>query len=107
MLNFVNYGSATITAFQSGDGNYNATSSVTLAVLNSQPNLIRQQFDNVIFFDNSSNSFKTYSWYKNGVLVPGQTAQYFKDSASLKGSYYAVATKADGSLITTCPLIFS
>ncbi|WP_175460295.1 MBG domain-containing protein [Flavobacterium frigoris] len=107
VLTFTNFGSATITATQAGDGNYNAASVVTVPVEKSQPNLIRQQFDTVIFFDNSSNSFITYSWYKNGALVAGQTAQYFKDSEFLSGVYYAKATKADGTVVTACPLTFS
>ena len=48
-----------------------------------------------------------YTWYKNGVLVPGQTDQYFKENGALNGTYYAVATKLDGTLITTCPLTLS
>ncbi|TDE01598.1 MBG domain-containing protein [Flavobacterium hiemivividum] len=107
VLSFTNFGSATITATQLGDGNYNAASVITIPVLRSQPNLIRKHFDNVIFFDNSSDSFKSYTWYKNGMLVPGQTGQYFKESESLNGSYYAVGTKVDGAIITTCPLILS
>ncbi|WP_180909165.1 MBG domain-containing protein, partial [Flavobacterium salmonis] len=106
-LIFQNYGSATITASQPGNMNYNAAPAVVLPVVSSQPNLIRKQFENIIFFDNSSKSFKSYSWYKNGVLVPGQTSQYFKESAALNGTYYAVATKLDGTLITTCTLTFS
>ena len=106
-LFFQNYGSATITASQSGNMNYNAAPNVVLPVVTSQPNLIRKQFENIIFFDNSSRSFKAYSWYKNGVLVPGQTSQYFKESGALNGTYYAVATKLDGTLITTCPLTLS
>ena len=106
-LFFQNYGSATITASQSGNMNYNAAPNVVLLVVTSQPNLIRKQFENIIFFDNSSRSFKAYSWYKNGVLVPGQTSQYFKESGALNGTYYAVATKLDGTLITTCPLTLS
>ena len=102
-----NYGSTTITALQVGNNNYNAATALVLPVVNSQPNLIRKQFENVIFFDNSSKSFKSYSWYKNGVLVPSQTAQYFKESGALNGTYYAVATKLDGTLINTCPLILA
>ncbi|MBP6181431.1 MBG domain-containing protein [Flavobacterium sp.] len=107
LLVFKNYGSTTITASQGGNNNYNAAPVVVLRVVNSQPNLIRKQFENIIFFDNSSKSFKSYSWYKNGVLVPGQTAQFFKESGALNGTYYAVATKLDGTLINTCPLILS
>jgi hypothetical protein len=106
-LIFQNYGSATITASQPGNMNYNAAPAVVLPVVSSQPNLIRKQFENIIFFDNSSKSFKSYSWYKNGVLVSGQTSQYFKESGALNGTYYAVATKLDGTLITTCALTLS
>ncbi|MBF2709303.1 MBG domain-containing protein, partial [Flavobacterium soyangense] len=102
-----NYGSATVTASQVGNNNYNAASVVVLPVVNSQPNLIRKQFENIIFFDNSSYSFKSYTWYKNGVLVPSQTNQYFKESGALNGTYYAIATKLDGTLITTCSLTLS
>ncbi|MBF4473742.1 MBG domain-containing protein, partial [Flavobacterium sp. HJJ] len=104
---FQNYGSAAITASQPGNINYNAAPAVVLPVVSSQPNLIRKQFENIIFFDNSSKSFKLYSWYKNGVLVSGQTSQYFKESGPLNGTYYAVATKLDGTLITTCTLTLS
>jgi hypothetical protein len=84
-----------------------STRTATVTIVNSQPNLIRKHFDDVIFFDNSSKAFVAYSWYKNGVLVPGQTAQYFKDSGVLNGTYYAKATKIDGMVVTTCPLTFS
>ncbi|MBA4277205.1 T9SS type A sorting domain-containing protein, partial [Flavobacterium sp.] len=106
-LNLLNYGSATISASQAGNNNYNPAVAVALPLVNSQPNLIRKQFDDVIFFDNSSRSFKSYSWYKNGVLLPSQTTQYFKESGALNGTYYAVATKLDGTLITTCPLVLA
>ena len=106
-LIFQNYGSATITASQLGNNNYNPAPPVVLPTVNSQPNLIKKHFDNIIFFDNSSKNFKAYSWYKNGVLVPSQTTQYFKDTEGLNGTYYAIATKLDGTLITTCPLTFS
>jgi len=106
-LNFQNYGSATVTASQAGNNNYNAAPVVVLPVVNSQPNLIRKQFEDIIFFDNSSKSFKAYSWYKNGVLVPSQTNQYFKESGALNGTYYAVGTKLDGTLIKSCPLTLS
>jgi hypothetical protein len=72
-----------------------------------QPNLIRQQFEDVIFFDNSSKEFKSYTWYKDGILVAGQTLQYYKEAGGLSGTYHAVATKLDGAVIMTCPLILS
>jgi predicted outer membrane repeat protein len=106
-LIFNNPGSATITASQMGNNNYNAAETISLPALYSQPNLIRQQFDDVIFFDNSSKEFKSYSWYKNGNLVAGQNLQYYKENGSLNGTYHAVATKLDGTSITSCPLTLS
>jgi hypothetical protein len=107
VLNFNNYGSATVTAYQSGDSNFNVAPSIMLSAENFQPNLIRKQFENILFFDNSSKSFISYSWYKDGVLVPSQTAQYFKENGVLNGSYYAKAMRVDGTVITTCTLSFS
>ncbi|PWA10106.1 MBG domain-containing protein [Flavobacterium laiguense] len=107
VLAYNNYGAATITVSQLGDINYNAAQLIVLPVLYTQPNLIRKHFDDVIFFDNSSKIFKSFSWYKDGMLVSGQTAQYFKDNGVLNGTYYAMATKVDGTVVTTCPLTFS
>ncbi|MBA0885578.1 MBG domain-containing protein, partial [Flavobacterium undicola] len=107
VLALQNYGSAIITASQLGNNNYNAVPVVNLVVVNSQPNLIRKQFEDIIFFDNSSNTFTSYNWYKNGVLVPSQTAQYFKENGALNGTYYAKATRLDGMVVTTCPLVLS
>ena len=105
--NCANVGENTVTLKVTDRSGNTSTRTATVTVVNSQLNFIRRHFDDVIFFDNSSNSFKGYSWYKNGVLVSGQTAQYFKDSASLNGTYYAIATKLDGTVVTTCPLTFS
>ncbi|RVT79581.1 hypothetical protein EOD40_00265 [Flavobacterium sufflavum] len=107
VLALQNYGSAIITASQLGNNNYNAVPVVNLVVVNSQPNLIRKQFEDIIFFDNSSKTFTSYTWYKNGVLVPGQTAQYFKENGALNGTYYAKATRLDGMVVTTCPIVLS
>lgn len=102
-----NVGDNTVTLKVTDNSGNVSYGTATVTVVNSQPNLIRKHFDNVIFFDNSSASFKSYTWYKNGLLVVGQTAQYFKDSGVLNGTYYAVATKIDGTIFTTCPLTFS
>jgi hypothetical protein len=106
-FNCANVGENTVTLKVTDRSGNISSGTATVTVVNSQLNFIKRHFDDVIFFDNSSNSFKGYSWYKNGVLVSGQTAQYFKDNASLNGTYYAIATKLDGTLVTTCPLTFS
>jgi len=107
VLNVENYGSVNIIATQPGDNNYNAAAAISLPLVRSQPNLIRQQFENVIFFDNSSKSFSSYTWYKNGILVTGQTNQYYKEDGPLNGTYHAVAIRLDGTSVTTCPIVLS
>ncbi|WP_189318501.1 MBG domain-containing protein [Flavobacterium sp. LM5] len=107
VLNFSNYGETTITVSQFGNNNYNAAQTIVLPALYTQPNLIRKHFDDVIFFDNSSKSYKSFTWYKNGEVVPSQTAQYFKENGVLNGVYYAKATKTDGTVVTSCSLTFS
>jgi hypothetical protein len=102
-----NVGDNTVTLKVTDNSGNVSTKTAIVTVVNTQPNLIRKHFDDVIFFDNSSASFKSYTWYKNGLLVSGQTAQYFKDSGVLNGVYYAMATKVDGTVVTTCPLTFS
>ncbi|MEY2868835.1 MAG: hypothetical protein RIR01_1300, partial [Bacteroidota bacterium] len=101
------YGFTTLTASQAGNNNYFPATVVVLTVTNSQPNLIRKQFEDIIFFDNSSKQFVSYTWYKDGVLVSGQTSQFYKENGALNGIYYAKATRLDGMVVTSCPLILS
>ena len=106
-FNCSNVGVNTVTLKVTDRSGNVATATAIVTVENSRPNLIRKHFDNVIFFDNSSNAFKAYAWYKNGVLVAGQNSQYFKENGSLNGTYYAVGTRNDNSVVVSCPLIFS
>ncbi len=105
-LNIVNQGSVNIIASQSGNANFDAATNVIQTLVVSQPGLIRKHWRDVLFFDNSSNEYSGYRWYKNGVLVANANQQYFKDTAALNGAYYATAFK-NGALITTCTLTIS
>src|SRR5690606_3306680 len=67
--------------------------------------LVRQRCDDVLVFDNSSASFVSVQWYKNGTAVPGATKQYYSEEQVLNGEYYVLATKSNGEVVTTCPLI--
>ncbi|MBD0726705.1 hypothetical protein B6A10_16155, partial [Flavobacterium sp. L1I52] len=107
VLSVNGYGFATVTASQEGNNNYFPATAIDLTVVNSQSNLIRKQFEDIIFFDNSSKQFVSYTWYKDGELVPGQTSQFFKENGALNGIYYAKATRLDGMVVTTCSLVLS
>jgi hypothetical protein len=103
-LNIVGQGSVNITASQAGNNNYNPATNVVSSIVISQPSLIRKHWRDVIFFDNSSNSYSNFQWYKNGVAVNGATLQYFKENGNLNGVYHATAMK-NGVMITSCSLV--
>lgn len=97
-------GVTTITAQQPGDQNYNPAVSMDKTVTVSKSGLIRQHWDDVLVFDNSSGNFVSYQWYKNGSAIAGATKQYYSEGQILNGSYYAVATTQNGEQITSCTL---
>lgn len=100
-------GSTTIIAEQPGDENHHPATSVEKVVSVSQNGLIRQHWDDVLVFDNSSSDFVSYQWYKNGAPVAGATKQYYSENGTLRGSYYAEATTQSGEVIISCVLELS
>jgi hypothetical protein len=66
--------------------------------------LIGQHWSDVIFFDNSSDEYVQWQWYKNGAPVAGDTSQYYSETPSLNGKYYVVATNREGQQIQSCIL---
>jgi hypothetical protein len=93
-----------ITASQAGDSNYFAAPNVTDTGIDQSPSLVRQHWGDVLFFDNSSDSFVQWQWYKNGNPVPGAVQSYYSETPSLNGQYYVIATENTGATIQTCPL---
>ncbi len=65
---------------------------------------VRQHWNDVLFFDNSSNNYVKWQWYKNGALIPGATQQHYTENGGLNGTYYVVATDKNGIELLTCPL---
>lgn len=103
-LTILNSGSTTITAVQNGDQNHNPALAVIKPIEVSQSGLITQQWADVLLFDNKSNSFTSYQWYKNGNAVSGATRQYYSENQPLNGSYYVIAKNTSGSSIKSCPI---
>src|SRR5690606_9499576 len=97
-------GVTTITAQQAGDNNYNPAAAVEHSINISQLGLVRQHWDDVLVFDNTSGNFVGYQWYKNGAAIAGATKQYYSEGQTLNGSYYVVATTENGGQITSCSL---
>jgi hypothetical protein len=93
-----------ITATQAGDANYPPAPPVTDSVYYQNASLIRQRWDDVIFFDNSSGDYVQWQWYKNGNPVAGATSPYYSESPSLNGQYYVIATNIDSQRVQSCIL---
>ena len=103
-LTLLKPGTAVITATQAGDSDLAAAPAVTDTVSYQSASLIRQHWNDVIFFDNSSGDYVQWQWYKNGDAVPGATAPYYSETPSLNGQYYVIATNKDSQQVQSCIL---
>ena len=103
-LNITGSGSSTITATQIGDQNHNAATAVVKPIEISQSGLVIQQWANVLFFDNRSNNYVAWQWYKNGAAISGATKQYYSEIQPLNGTYYVIAKDKNGNSIKSCPI---
>ncbi|MXO04976.1 MBG domain-containing protein [Flavobacterium sp. HBTb2-11-1] len=103
-LNITGSGSSTITATQIGDQNHNAATAVVKPIEISQSGLVIQQWANVLFFDNSSNNYVAWQWYKNGAAISGATKQYYSEILPLNGTYHVIAKDKNGNSIKSCPI---
>jgi|GEM_PF-5457050 len=103
-LIILNSGSSTITAAQNGDQNHNAATAVVKPIEISQPGLVLLQWENVLSFDNRSNNFAAWQWYKDGSAISGATRQYYSENQPLNGTYYVIAKDKNGNSIKSCPI---
>ncbi|HYK56711.1 MAG TPA: MBG domain-containing protein, partial [Flavisolibacter sp.] len=98
-------GSCTITATQPGNNNYLLAAAVQQELTSKLPaQLMLKRWDDVLVFDNSSNQYTAWQWYKNGSAINGATGQYYYESGKLNGDYYAVVKTAAGVTMQTCPV---
>jgi len=103
-LTLLQPGSTIVTATQAGDANHSAAAAVANTVTYQPASLIRQQWNDAIFFDNSSGDYVKWQWYKDGDSVAGATAPYYTEEPSLNGQYYVIATDTSGHEIQSCTL---
>ena len=104
LLTLLQPATAVITATQPGDSNYFAAPAVTDTTVYLSQSFIRQHWADVIFFDNSSDKYVQWQWYKNNDAVPGAVYPYYSEPPALNGQYYVVATDTSGHTIRTCEL---
>jgi len=104
VLSLLKPGTTIVTATQAGDANYTPAQAVSNTVSYQAASLIRQRWNDAIFFDNSSNDYVEWQWYKNGDSIPGATLPYYSETPSLNGQYYVVATNKDSQRVQSCVL---
>jgi hypothetical protein len=103
VLTLLRPGTAVVTATQGGNANYAPANPVTDSLFYQSTSLIRQHWDDVIFFDNSSGEYVQWQWYKNGDSIKGATNPYYSESP-LNGKYFVIATNRAGQELQTCTL---
>lgn len=76
---------------------------------------VHSKYDRVLFVDNNPKngevpdpklSFVSYQWYRNGVLQPDQTDQYYHENGQqLSGVYYVKLTDSEGRVYYSCEVM--
>ncbi len=61
----------------------------------------------VLYVENENETFVSYQWYKDGVLIEGATSQSYIDNNGFIGSYVVKATDANGNDYYSNPKYFS
>jgi surface protein len=70
--------------------------------INLSADYIVKKFDDVVLFDNSSNEFVSYQWFKNGVKIEGATNQFYNELNGLSGTYSVSVVTIHGQTFHTC-----
>lgn len=53
---------------------------------------------------NGGFEFTAFQWYKDGQPIPGETHSYLYQPLDFDATYYVELTRADGLVMTTCPI---
>ncbi|WP_312068485.1 MBG domain-containing protein, partial [Empedobacter sp.] len=104
-LTFNKQGSVDITAQQDGNNNYLPATHVIKQVNMRLIGKVKKKWEDVLIFDNSSDDFVSWQWYKDGQAIVGAQGQYYTSPTPLNGSYMVVVKDKDGNTTETCPLV--
>ncbi|WP_313103231.1 MBG domain-containing protein, partial [Empedobacter sp.] len=104
-LTFNKQGFADITAQQDGNNNYLPATHVIKQVSMRLIGKVKKKWEDVLIFDNSSDDFVSWQWYKDGQAIVGAQGQYYTSPTPLNGSYMVVVKDKDGNTMETCPLV--
>ncbi len=104
-LTFNKQGFTDITAQQDGNNNYLPATHVVKQVNMKLIGKVNKKWDDVLIFDNSSDDFVSWQWYKDGQTIVGAQGQYYTSPTPLNGSYVVVVKDKNGNIMETCPLV--
>ncbi|HXD76311.1 MAG TPA: MBG domain-containing protein, partial [Puia sp.] len=104
VLTLLQPGTTVVTARQAGDANHTAAPAVTDTVFYQAASLISQHWNDALFFDNSSDNYVAWQWYKNDSAVAGATDPYYSEEPALNGRYFVIATNKDSQQVQSCTL---
>lgn len=70
--------------------------------------IVYKKWEDVIFCDNGRHEFVAFQWYKDSVIIIGETKQYLYQPAGFGNAEYQVeVTYTDGTKLRTCPITFT
>jgi len=96
-------GYSDIRTYQLGNQNYLETD--TIRKLNVRLiGKVKQKWNDVLVFDNTSNKYVSWQWYRDNSILTGATRQYYTSAPSaLSGIYHTVVEDTDKNFMETCP----
>ena len=101
------YGTYTGTLKMNNELNVESSDYPFSFTINVSADNIRTKFNTLVMFDNSSNRFTGYQWYKNNLEIAGATKQFYVDPSGLVGSYSLKLTTTDGTTLYSCPKVLN
>ena len=96
-------GYSDIKAHQLGNQNYLETD--TIRKLNVRLiGKVKQKWNDVLVFDNTTNKYVSWQWYRDNSILTGATRQYYTSApVPLSGTYHTVVEDTDRNFMETCP----
>ena len=83
---------------------YSESEAHAITITANIPKLVAYQlYTDMLIADNSSNTFKTYQWYKNDNAISGAQSGYYYEQ-TLSGKYTVKIATTDGKEFMSCPV---
>lgn len=99
------YYTATLSFYQFCCGVHNDEYAINIRYRSS---IVEQKWNDVLTLlspkYNGGFTFTSFQWYKDGLLMPGETHSYLYQPLDFNSNYYVELTRPDGVVISTCPI---